>query len=271
MRADPDPALAVRRLDGPGEPPILLLHGFTGSVAAWGSVILEALSRRRTVLAVDLPGHGDSPAPSAPEGYRWERTLEAVLAALDAHGAEAADWVGYSMGARLALAAAVEHPDRVRRLVLESGSPGLETAASRERRRRSDAALARRIESRGMEWFVDHWMSLFLFATQRRLPAELRAAERERRLANTPEVLGRTLRGMGTGSQPSYWLRLREVRTPTLLLTGALDRKYEAVARQMEGALPRARRRSVPGVGHAVHLEAPDRWLEAVRPFLLER
>ncbi len=271
MTTDPVPPLAARRLDGPGDPPVLLLHGFTGSAGAWGSVIPEALSRHRTVLAVDLPGHGDSPPPSGPEGYRWERVLEAVLAALDAHGAESADWVGYSMGARLALAAAVEHAGRVRRLVLESGSPGLETAASRERRRRSDAALARRIESRGMEWFVDHWMGLSLFATQRRLPAEVQAAERKRRLANTPEVLGHTLRGMGTGSQPSYWACLGEVRAPTLLLTGALDRKYEAMARQMEEALPRARRRSVPGAGHAVHLEAPGRWLEAVQPFLLER
>ena len=200
-----------------------------------------------------------------------ERVFQALMGLLDDHGAESADWVGYSMGARLALAAAVEHPKRIRRLVLESGSPGLETAAARERRRRSDAALARRIESRGMEWFVEHWMGISLFATQRRLPAEVQAAERERRLANTPGALAVTLRGLGTGSQPSYWPRLGEVKAPTLLLTGAMDRKYEALARRMEAALPRARHRSVPGVGHAVHLEAPLRWLEEVQPFLRAR
>lgn len=256
---------------GKGAVPVLLVHGFTGSAEAWGEPIVRGLARAVPVLAADLPGHGASSAPSTPVEYEISRVVEGLLDVLDRRGVERADWVGYSMGGRIALAATVLRPDRVRRLVLESASPGLATPGARRRRRTQDEALARRIETQGLEWFVDHWMDLPLFRTQQRLPAPVLAAARKRRLAQDPRALAAVLRGLGTGVQPSYWEDLSQVETPTLILTGALDAKYEELAQRMVAALPRAVHRSVPGAGHTVHLEAPARWLEEVVPFLKGR
>ena len=255
----------------PDAPPVLLLHGFTGSAQAWGEEILARLSAHARVLAVDLPGHGGSPAPEDPGAYRLEGVVRRVLEVMDRSGTEQADWVGYSMGARVALGAAVIHPQRVRRLVLESASPGLSSARDRDRRRRQDEALARRLEARGIEPFVEFWMDQPLFATQRRLPREVRERERARRLAQDPRALARVLRGLGTGSQPSFWDELSRVEVPTLLMTGSEDEKFGKIAGRMVGEMSRAVHRSVRGVGHTVHLEAPERWLEVVLPFLRAR
>jgi 2-succinyl-6-hydroxy-2,4-cyclohexadiene-1-carboxylate synthase len=250
-------------------PPLLLLHGFTGSAAAWGERILSGLAEARRVIAVDLPGHGRSDAPDGPEGYALPALVEDLCDVLDELRAPAADWVGYSMGGRVALGAAVLAPERVARLVLEGASPGLATEEERAARREQDEALARRIETSSIEAFVDEWVALPIFASQRRLSERVRAAERERRLGNDPRALAACLRGLGTGSQPSFWERLPEVRAPVLLLTGEEDTKFTGIAAQMSGRLPNARAAVVSVAGHCVHLEAPEPWLEVVRAWLV--
>lgn len=255
--------------DRGGGPPILLLHGFTGSVEAWGDVVLEGLvGQGFRVLAVDLPGHGRSDVPDSPDRYRIEAVVEDLVEVLDARDVERADWVGYSMGGRVALGGAVLRPERVRSLVLESASPGLELEEHREARRRSDDALARRILDRGIEAFVDEWMDLPLFASQRRLPDAVLSRTRRRRLRCSPRGLANTLRGLGTGSQPSFWSDLESLPHRTLLLAGSLDAKYVEIARRMAARIPGARRRVVPDAGHTVHLEAPETWLRSVCEFL---
>ncbi len=251
-----------------GGPPILLIHGFTGSSDAWGEGLLSALARRRRVLAVDLVGHGSSDAPEDPEAYVFGRVVDVLAGLLDDVAGGAADVCGYSMGGRIALGLAVTHPAAVRSLVLESASPGLADPAAREERRAADAALAERIEGAGIERFVDEWMGQPLFAYQDRLPPHVRKRERERRLRGSPTGLARSLRGMGQGAQPPFWEDLRTLSLPVLLLTGADDVRYRDIASAMAAMLPDARARSVPGAGHAVHLEAPDDWLEAVLGFL---
>jgi len=246
---------------------VLLLHGFTGSSRSWPTFLLNGLSQDRPVLAVDLPGHGATPAPSPGEGG-FSATLDALVRLLDAEGISSADWIGYSMGGRIALAGALTHPHRVRRLVLESASPGLATPRGQELRRSRDETLARRIEEEGIASFVDFWMGLSLFASQKRLPEPMRRATREARLRQDPDALALSLRALGTGSQPSYWPQLPHFGKPVLLLTGALDRKFQELADRMAKALPAAHRHTVPEVGHAVHLEDPAAWVEAVVAFL---
>lgn len=259
---------------GKGEPPILLLHGFTGSPEAWGDALLDGLARRRKVLAVELPGHhrrGSDPEPSLsrnPERYRLGRVLADLLATLDSQGHQRADWLGYSMGGRVALAGAVVHPRRVRRLVLEGASPGLHAPEERRLRRESDEELAQLLDAEGMDGFIRRWLEQPLFATQKRLTPEVRRQGLDLRRERDPDALAAVLRGLGTGSQPSFWNRLGEVSAPTLLLTGALDEKFEALAEWMEEGILQAERCSVPETGHAVHLEAPDAWLRAVDGFL---
>lgn len=191
-----------------------------------------------------------------------------VADVLDALEIDAAPWIGYSMGGRVAVGGAVLAPERVSRLVLEGASPGLRTTAARAERRERDEALARWIEDEGIEAFVERWMALPLFETQRRLPEDVLRAARRRRLRNRPGALADTLRGLGTGAQPSFWDALPEVAVPVLLLTGADDAKFGGIADAMAEALPDARQVTVHGAGHTVHLEAAGAWLDAVDGFL---
>jgi len=248
-------------------PPLLLLHGFTGSAATWQPLLPE-LARVRRTLAVDLIGHGLSDSPVDPDRYRMERCVEDLCRLLDALRVERTDVLGYSMGGRVALQLAAFAPERIDALVLESASPGLATQTEREARIASDEALAESIGRDGLEAFVDRWQDQPLFASQASLPAEVRAAQRAQRLQSSPVGLANSLRGMGTGRQSSLWDRLPELRMRTLLVAGELDGKYREIARAMAAAMPAATASIIPGAGHTVHLEQPAAFLRVVLEFL---
>lgn len=245
---------------------IVLLHGFTGSSLSWGDAIVDGLSSvSGEVLLVDLPGHGRNATDTDSAEYTLDRVERDVD---DVVGDDPFDLVGYSMGGRIALAYAVRNPGRVRRLILESASPGLETDEEQARRRAEDETLARMILEEGMEAFVERWERLPLFETQRALPGAVLAAQRARRLLNREVALAASLRFLGTGSLPSYWDSLEELTCPTLLVAGELDAKFRNVATRMAGRIPDVQVAFVAGAGHAVHLERPHAWIEAVTGFL---
>lgn len=254
------------RIQGTGEP-LLLLHGFTGSMEAWGEEMLPGLARAHQVVAVDLLGHGESDFSPDPGRYGMDEVLKDLWQILDAMSIERARWLGYSMGGRIAIAAAVRDPSRISSLVLESASPGLATESERRARRRADEALAEGILRGGMEEFVDHWMGLPLFATQGKLSPGIVAAHRARRLRNRPEALAACLRGLGTGVQPSFWDSLPGIGVPTLLMAGEEDQKFSEIALRMAELIPEANLHLIPRSGHAIHLENPFAWLAAVRTF----
>jgi 2-succinyl-6-hydroxy-2,4-cyclohexadiene-1-carboxylate synthase len=251
-------------------PPLLLLHGFTGSTRSWGAHV-PVFARVRRVIAVDLIGHGRSDAPAAWQRYSMERCVEDVFALLDALSVDRFDLLGYSMGGRVALQLAVAAPDRIGRLIVESGSPGLATAAERAARIAADEELALLIERDGLAAFVDLWERLPLFASQTSLPAEVQERVRAQRLESDPRGLANSLRGMGTGRQSSLWDRLPGLHIPALLLAGALDAKYCDLAQQMVAQLPLARAMVILGAGHTTHLERPDVFQAMVLDFLGRR
>ena len=249
-------------------PPLLLLHGFTGSAATWTphAPAWEGF----TTVAVDLLGHGDSDHPRDPGRYRMERCVDDLAALLEQLGIERAALLGYSMGGRIALRLALRSPGRISALVLESAAPGIEDVAERETRMRSDAALADAIERDGIAAFVDRWESQPLFSSQATLPEPVRSALRRQRLSNDPRGLANSLRGIGAGAEEPVFDRLSELRMPVLLITGALDEKYCSLARRTAAALRSTRHEVVADAGHAVHLEEPEAFAEAVRSFLSE-
>lgn len=248
-------------------PPLLLLHGFTGSAEEW-QPLLPAWADLRTLVAPDLIGHGRSPTPTDPTCYTMERCISDLLALLDHLGYAQVDILGYSMGGRVALHLAAAAPARVQRLVLESASPGLATAAERAARSASDHALAAQIECNGLVWFVDYWASIPLFASQAKLPAAQRAQLRARRLRGMAHGYANSLRGMGSGQQSSLWEHLPRIGQPTLLITGELDVKFVGLNERMLQLLPHAHHGIIAQAGHTVHLEQPQAFEQAVRGFL---
>lgn len=248
-------------------PPLLLLHGFTGSTDSWADVV-PLLIPHFKVIRVDLPGHGRTELPQAVRRYGIESTAQDVADLLrDLNAAPAHVW-GYSMGARVALYLALAHPDAVRHVILESGSPGLANEAERAARRASDEALATRIEQNGIPAFVDEWERLPLWASQQRLSEAQRQRLRQQRLRNSAEGLANSLRYLGTGAQPALWDRLPELRTPTRFIAGDEDAKFMQIAQQMQARCPQARSLVIQHAGHAVHLEQPETIAHAVASFL---
>jgi len=238
---------------------LLLLHGFTGSSQNWQE-ITPTLSSRYRVIAIDLLGHGRTSSPLDPARYQMAEAAADLMAILDELGVTQVELLGYSMGGRLALYTASHYPHRIRRLILESASPGLKTARERRKRRQQDEALADRIERDGIEPFVNFWEKLPLWDSQKRLAAAARQKLRQQRLQNNPAGLARSLRGMGSGVQPSLWGKLGRLPMPVLLLAGALDSKFSSLNRQMAAQIPAARLEIVSGAGHTIHLERPSRF-----------
>ncbi len=247
-------------------PPVLILHGFTGSGDSMDEVARGLAGDFRTVR-VDLVGHGRSGAPRELEPYRMTSCVAQLVDALDALGIESTHLLGYSMGGRAALALCAWHPDRVRSALLVGGSAGLANPEERRERRASDEALAHRIEREGLARFVDDWMALPLFATQRRLGPAALARSREQRLENRAHGLAGSLRGMGTGAQPPLHDHLPGIQVPVLLVAGELDAKFTRIAAALADELPDGRALCVPGAGHACHLEAPEAFREAASTF----
>ncbi len=248
-------------------PPLLLLHGFTGSAASWSPFVAD-WSQRLGVLRVDLPGHGRV-SPTLPlDAYRMPAVADALFRTLDHHAIDQINLLGYSMGGRLALYLAAHFPDRIHRLILESSSPGLKTTDERTERITRDNKLADFIEREGIEAFVDRWEALPLWQSQQQLDEATRAAHRAARLRNHPTGLANSLRGMGTGQQPSLWEALPRIALPTLLVVGEFDEKFVRINAAISAEMPHSQLVVVPNAGHTVHLEQPQAYREHVLAFL---
>jgi 2-succinyl-6-hydroxy-2,4-cyclohexadiene-1-carboxylate synthase len=252
-------AYGVRMAGDAGAPVVLLLHGFAGSSADWDLVADALAASGFRAVAVDLPGHGGTAAPAGTPVSRFSAAETALdlLDLLDQLEVTRAHWVGYSMGGRLALAAALDHPERVETLTLESTAPGFADDRERADRVRSDEALAASIESRGVDWFAESWESLPIFASQRALSDAIRAELAARRRRNDAAGLSLSLRAIGQGALPYAGDRLSGFPRPVLLVTGDLDTKYVELAAAMAARIPIPLHLVVPGAGHNVHLEQP--------------
>jgi 2-succinyl-6-hydroxy-2,4-cyclohexadiene-1-carboxylate synthase len=243
-------------IDGAG-PPLVLLHGFTGSTETWAP-LRATLETQHTVVAVDLPGHGRSSVPTDAARYALPRFADDLAAVLDALDFERVALMGYSLGGRAALHFAVRHPERLTALVVESASPGIVDPVARTKRVADDSALAAEIERDGIETFVQRWETLPLWKSQRTLAADTRAVLRAQRLANDPFGMANSLRGAGAGAVDALGGELARLTMPTLVVAGALDAKYVAIGEALAAAIAGARLAVVPESGHAVHLEQPD-------------
>jgi 2-succinyl-6-hydroxy-2,4-cyclohexadiene-1-carboxylate synthase len=225
----------------------LALHGFTQRGAMWGEV--AALAGGEWV-APDLTGHGGWPSCS------WQEAVGIVAGWLGGSPPPRC-LVGYSMGGRLALAAALDHPELVERLALLSAAPGLADPEARRRRAEEDLALADHIEEAGVAAFLEEWLDQPWFGGGRTPSPEWRAAERAARRGSTAAGLAGALRLLGQGAQPYLGERLGGLGMPVLLAAGADDERYAALARDMGERIHRSEVALVTGAGHALVGERP--------------
>lgn len=229
---------------------LVLAHGFTQTARSWGR-FAELLGPARTLVPIDLPGHGNAASVHA--------TLEEAGAML-AETCAGADLLGYSLGARVALHAVLARPQAIGRLVLIGATPGIEDDEARAARQRHDCALAAEAE-RDVESFLRRWVAAPMFAG-------VRDPGLDERRRNTGEGLASSLRMAGTGQQVPLWDRLAQIQAPVLLVAGAADVRFAETAMRMARRMPHASVSLVPGAGHAAHLEAPETCAAIIRHFL---
>ena len=248
-------------------PPLVLLHGFTQTGRLWGP-FGDLLAASRTLVAVDLPGHGESGSVRADLPTAASLVAEAVRTQI---GDEPCALLGYSLGARVALHAAIAADLPLSHVVFIGVTAGIEDAAGRARRRQSDEKLADELEASGdVEGFID---ALVARAAVRavgigRRRTEVRAPPQQRvRPGFQPAVCAvpapRNRCGIASGPCP----------LPSWLWPGSDDNRFAAHALRLARLVPRGVASLVPGGGHAVHLAQPEQagrivrhWLDAVGP-----
>ena len=233
---------------------LVFVHGFTQTKDTWRGVT-KTISAKNEIVLVDAPNHGDSIDISL--------NLETGANAIIDVGGDAT-YIGYSLGARFCLTAALSNPKQVKRLVLISGTAGIYDSVERQNRIASDEQLANRITQIGVPSFIDQWLSLPMFAG---LTPETN--QREMRIGNTATALASSLRLCGAGKQQPTWTRLKELTMPVLIVAGQMDTKFVELANQMAVSIGRhAQLKIVANSGHTPHLEQPEQFLEVLQSFL---
>jgi pimeloyl-ACP methyl ester carboxylesterase len=204
------------------------------------------------IIAPDLRGHGDSPAP---EGvYTMEEMADDVIELLDTlHITEPVVLGGLSMGGYVALSLVLRHPRRVRALMLMDTRAGADTPEAAQGR---EATARSVLEAGSATSVVDAMLpKLFSKRTLEERPervAPLRAVME----ATTPRGIAGALRGMA--KRPDRRADLVAIKVPTLVLVGEEDViTPPAEAKAMAEALPNARLEVIPGAGHMAPFENP--------------
>lgn len=196
-----------------------------------------------TAMCLDAPGHGDH--------QNAKRSLDECASDIASQMVPGV-LIGYSMGARMALHVALQHPSVVNTLVLISGTPGLHTESERAARRLSDEKLATHIEQVGIDVFIDEWLRQPIFSG-----LSNSTNQRNDRLRNSATGLADSLRFAGTGTQESLWDQLSQLQMAVHVIAGELDAKFTDIANKMHECITRSELTVVASVGHTVHLENP--------------
>lgn len=257
---------ARHRPETSAAPTLVLLHGFTQNARTWGGAFMDRLVERRSVAALDLPGHGDS---SAIRADLWETAALVADAVESPTVRHPADFLGYSLGGRVLLHLLVSRPDVARSAILVGATAGIDSIAGRAERSANDEKLAAELDSLAddgveLRGFLERWLSQPLFARLDGSDACI-----ESRMLNHPSDLASSLRCCGTGTQQPLWDRLGEISVPVLVLAGEHDEKFTLLGRRLVGCIgSNAEFASVPECGHSCQLERPGETAAIVDHFL---
>jgi 2-succinyl-6-hydroxy-2,4-cyclohexadiene-1-carboxylate synthase len=175
--------------------------------------------------------------------------------------------VGYSLGGRLGLRAALRDPERYLGVVTIGATAGIDEPSLRTARAEADERLAAWMEAASIEDIVGLWERQPLFADQSEALIE---EQRPGRLAQRPLDLAMTLRTAGQGVLEPVWHELLRLDLPLLAIAGARDEGYVSAAKRMADTARRGRAEVVEEAGHAVQLQRPDEVARLIEELLGE-
>ena len=230
-------------------PPLLLTHGYSSTSAMWQGQI-EALSKHHTLVLWDMRGHGQSDYPADDAAYSEALTVADMAALLDAVGAGSAIVGGLSLGGYMSLAFYRAHPERVRALLIIDTGPGFKKDDARDAWNKRAHETGERFEREGL--------------------AVLNSLSPERSSVSHRDASGlaRAARGMLAQRDARVIETLPDIRVPSLVVVGADDTPFLAASDYMAAKIPGARKVVIPAAGHAVNIDQPKAFIDAVLPFL---
>lgn len=232
--------------DGPA---LILTHGYSSTSAMWEGQI-EALSKHHKLVLWDMRGHGKSDYPADPNAYSEALTIGDIAALLDQIGTRRAIVGGLSLGGYMSLAFYRTHPERVAALLIIDTGPGFKKDEARAAWNKRAHETAERFERDGL--------------------SVLKSLSRERSSVTHRDATGLALaaRGMLTQRDASVMEVLPEIAVPSLIVVGADDTPFLAASDYMAAKIPGAKKVVIPSAGHAVNIDQPQAFIDAVLPFL---
>src|SRR5512134_550776 len=244
---------------GTGQP-VILIHGFGGSMWQWEHQ-QTALSTQVRLITPDLIGSGLSDKPDLE--YRPEQLLEYFVAFMDALQIRQATLVGNSMGAGLAIGMALTYPDRVSKLILIVGLPANVKA------KLASPSIRRALETNAPTWLVSfgNWLfgGLMVESVLKEIvhdpalltPAVIERSNRNRRRPGLiPPLL--TVRDTVPLWEAGFAKRIGEINHPTLILWGEEDRVFPiAVGEELHRTIKSSTLVRIPKAGHIPQWEQP--------------
>ena len=228
---------------GKGQQTIVLVHGANDQAGTWAAVV-PALAKNAKLIVPDLAGHGESEPKTGPI------TLPVMVAklheVLEKEKAAKVTLVGNSMGAWVAILYALEHPDRVERLALESGGglalpPGVPLFASNR-----EEAVRIMHAVHGPDYAIADWQIDALLARK------------------TDSPMARVMAG---NVFPHFVdARLKDLKVPATIVWGEHDgvvlRSY---VDKLQAGIAGSRLCVVPGAAHIPHAQQPERFIQCLQ------
>jgi pimeloyl-ACP methyl ester carboxylesterase len=277
----------VHYIDFGGEgTPLLMVHGLGGSALNWAAVGPE-LSKQYHAVAIDLAGFGQTPlfrrsATLGANANLVHRFTEQVLG-------EPVVLIGNSMGGHIGILEAGDHPASVRALILvDPAIPGLRAIRHQAGLLGVTAAISipglaeivvdRRVRRLGAERLVQQTIAMVAADPARIDPALMEAhvlltRERGNLGRQNSRAFLQATRSLGLRmADPRFWIKVRKVKAPTLVVHGALDRLIPASAvRDLVRRRPDWTLEVLEGVGHVPMMETPDLFLRVVNQWMAYR
>jgi pimeloyl-ACP methyl ester carboxylesterase len=234
-------------------PTLILTHGYSYTSAMWAGQV-DALSKSFQLIVWDMRGHGQSDYPSDQSAYSEEHTIQDMAGILDQVNGKGSEAIvgGLSLGGYMSMAFYRMYPKRVRALLIIDTGPGFKKDSAREGWNQTARATAQNFEIKGLSVLQNL------------------SAERASVTHRDAKGLALAARGMLAQRNSNVIDSLPKIQVPSLIVVGADDTPFLAASEYMTKKIQGARKVVIPQAGHAVNIDQPERFLEAVMPFLNE-
>lgn len=249
-----------------GDRPALLVHGLSAQCHSW-DLVANLLSSSRRVICLDLRGHGDS--EWAIGGYRVPNFVQDIRAVVDGLGIGPFDYIGHSLGGHVGIAYAGQHPETVRRLILNDLGPEMpRTSAESTRNKVTERPRGFRSPEDAEAYFRTIHLGWQDIAYQLTVRHQLRKNWADKLVFKADPELSWLMGSIGKSAVPYVWEMASKISAPTMLLRSATSGMIsDDILDRMKNVITGMRAHTLP-VGHHMPREDPAGFTALATEFL---